>query len=168
MYQVQHAAHRDCATGSGDGSAHTRSRLQWRPRLAQLDHARARALLVYGKKRQAHPQRDRSCRRSSIEARKYPLIVNPARRPEHACRSDAFSTRWNYHLLTSPGYVLHCNELHGLDGFWRETFADDIERDVLRGAGAGDPGSGSRKRSAATRTSTGRGRRRPAPATAGT
>jgi dipeptidyl aminopeptidase/acylaminoacyl peptidase len=45
---------------------------------------------------------------------------------------DAFTTRWNYHLLTSPGYALLMTNYTGSTGFG-EKFADDIERDVLRG-----------------------------------
>jgi len=46
--------------------------------------------------------------------------------------SDNFSTRWNAHLLTAPGYALVLTNYTGSTGFG-EKFADDIERDVLRG-----------------------------------
>jgi dipeptidyl aminopeptidase/acylaminoacyl peptidase len=65
------------------------------------------------------------------KSRKYPLIVNPHGGP-NSMSSDAFSVRWNYHLLTSPGYVLLATNYTGSTGFG-ETFANDIERDVLRG-----------------------------------
>jgi dipeptidyl aminopeptidase/acylaminoacyl peptidase len=69
------------------------------------------------------PQLDRS--------KKYPLIVNPHGGP-NLMSSDAFSVRWNAHLLTSPGYVLVTTNYTGSTGFG-EKFANDIERDVLRG-----------------------------------
>jgi len=65
------------------------------------------------------------------KSRKYPLIVNPHGGP-NSMSSDAFSVRWNYHLLTAPGYVLIATNYTGSTGFG-ETFANDIERDVLRG-----------------------------------
>ena len=64
-------------------------------------------------------------------SRKYPLLVMPHGGP-NAMDSDNFSTRWNAHLLTSPGYVLVQTNYTGSTGFG-EKFADDIERDVLRG-----------------------------------
>ena len=69
------------------------------------------------------PQLDRS--------RKYPLLVMPHGGP-NAMDSDNFSTRWNAQLLTAPGYVLIQTNYTGSTGFG-EKFADDIERDVLRG-----------------------------------
>jgi dipeptidyl aminopeptidase/acylaminoacyl peptidase len=67
-----------------------------------------------------------------VEAgKKYPVIVFPHGGP-NAMSADTFSTRWNYHLLTSPGYYLIATNYTGSTGFG-ETFADDIERDVLRG-----------------------------------
>ena len=65
------------------------------------------------------------------KSRKYPLIVNPHGGP-NGMSSDAFSVRWNYHLLTAPGYVLIATNYTGSTGFG-ETFANDIERDLLRG-----------------------------------
>lgn len=63
--------------------------------------------------------------------KKYPLLVFPHGGP-NAMSADAFTTRWNYHLLTSPGYALLMTNYTGSTGFG-EKFADDIERDVLRG-----------------------------------
>lgn len=64
-------------------------------------------------------------------SKKYPILVFPHGGP-NAMSADAFSTRWNYHLLTSPGYALLMTNYTGSTGFG-EAFADDIERDVLRG-----------------------------------
>ncbi len=63
-------------------------------------------------------------------AKKYPLLVFPHGGP-NAMSKDAFSTRWNFHLLASQGYVLLQTNYTGSTGFG-EKFADDIERDVLR------------------------------------
>lgn len=63
--------------------------------------------------------------------KKYPLLVFPHGGP-NAMSADAFSTRWNYHLLTSPGYAMIMTNYTGSTGFG-EKFADDIEDDVLRG-----------------------------------
>jgi dipeptidyl aminopeptidase/acylaminoacyl peptidase len=65
------------------------------------------------------------------KAKKYPIVVFPHGGP-NSMSKDAFSTRWNMHLLTSPGYVLLQTNYTGSTGFG-EKFADDIERDVLRG-----------------------------------
>ncbi len=65
------------------------------------------------------------------KAKKYPILVFPHGGP-NSMSADAFSTRWNYHLLTSPGYALLMTNYTGSTGFG-EKFADDIERDVLRG-----------------------------------
>jgi dipeptidyl aminopeptidase/acylaminoacyl peptidase len=62
---------------------------------------------------------------------KYPLVIFPHGGP-NAMSKDAFSTRWNSHLLASPGYVVLQTDYTGSTGFG-EKFADDIERDVLRG-----------------------------------
>ena len=64
-------------------------------------------------------------------SKKYPLLVFPHGGP-NSMSKDSFTTRWNYHLLTSPGYVLLMTNYTGSTGFG-EKFADDIERDVLRG-----------------------------------
>jgi dipeptidyl aminopeptidase/acylaminoacyl peptidase len=63
--------------------------------------------------------------------KKYPVLVNPHGGP-NAMSTDGFSTRWNNHLLTAPGYYLIQTNYTGSTGFG-EKFADDIERDVLRG-----------------------------------
>ena len=65
------------------------------------------------------------------QSKRYPLVVFPHGGPA-AMSKDAFSTRWNSYLLTSPGYVLLETNYTGSTGFG-EKFADDIERDVLRG-----------------------------------
>jgi dipeptidyl aminopeptidase/acylaminoacyl peptidase len=64
-------------------------------------------------------------------SKKYPLIVMPHGGP-NAMDGDNFSVRWNLHLLSSPGYVIVQTNYTGSTGFG-EKFADDIERDVLRG-----------------------------------
>jgi dipeptidyl aminopeptidase/acylaminoacyl peptidase len=61
----------------------------------------------------------------------YPIVVNPHGGP-NSMSADQFSLRWNYHLLTSPGYYLLMTNYTGSTGFG-EKFTDDIERDVLRG-----------------------------------
>ncbi len=67
-----------------------------------------------------------------IEAgKKYPIIAFPHGGP-NSMSADSFSTRWNSHLLTAPGYYLIMTNYTGSTGFG-EKFADDIERDVLRG-----------------------------------
>jgi len=63
--------------------------------------------------------------------KKYPILANPHGGP-NAMSADAFSTRWNLHLLASPGYYVIQTNYTGSTGFG-EKFADDIERDVLRG-----------------------------------
>lgn len=63
--------------------------------------------------------------------KKYPLVAFPHGGP-NSMSADTFSTRWNFHLLTSPGYYLLMTNYTGSTGFG-EKFADDIERDVLRG-----------------------------------
>jgi dipeptidyl aminopeptidase/acylaminoacyl peptidase len=64
-------------------------------------------------------------------AKKYPLVVFPHGGP-NSMSTDAFSTRWNSYLLASPGYVVLETNYTGSTGFG-EKFADDIEKDVLRG-----------------------------------
>ena len=63
--------------------------------------------------------------------RKYPIIAFPHGGP-NSMSADGFSTRWNFHLLTAPGYYLIMTNYTGSTGFG-EKFADEIERDVLRG-----------------------------------
>ena len=64
-------------------------------------------------------------------AKKYPLVVFPHGGP-NSMSKNGFTTRWNSYLLTSPGYVLLRTDYTGSTGFG-EAFANDIERDVLRG-----------------------------------
>ncbi len=63
--------------------------------------------------------------------RRYPLVVFPHGGP-NSMSKDAFSTRWNSYLLASPGYVVLETNYTGSTGFG-EKFADDVEKDVLRG-----------------------------------
>ena len=63
--------------------------------------------------------------------RNYPLVVFPHGGP-NSMSADSWTLRWNYHLLTSPGYYLLMTDYTGSTGFG-EKFTDDIERDVLRG-----------------------------------
>lgn len=65
------------------------------------------------------------------KTKKYPVVVFPHGGP-NSMSKDSFTTRWNYHLLTAPGYALLMTNYTGSTGFG-EKFADDIERDVLRG-----------------------------------
>lgn len=64
-------------------------------------------------------------------SKKYPLIIFPHGGPNSMSKDD-FSTRWHMHYLVSPGYVMLQTNYTGSTGFG-EKFADDIERDVLRG-----------------------------------
>jgi dipeptidyl aminopeptidase/acylaminoacyl peptidase len=66
-------------------------------------------------------------------AKKYPLVVFPHGGP-HNMSKDTFFVRWNYHLLTSPGYVLLMTNYTGSTGFGEE-FAAAIHKDILRGPG---------------------------------
>lgn len=66
-------------------------------------------------------------------SKKYPVVVFPHGGP-NSMSKDAFSARWNSHFLAAPGYVLLQTNYTGSTGFG-EKFADDIERDVLRGPG---------------------------------
>jgi len=63
--------------------------------------------------------------------KRYPLVVFPHGGP-NSMSKDGFSTRWNSYLLASPGYVVLETNYTGSTGFG-EKFADDIEKDVLRG-----------------------------------
>lgn len=63
--------------------------------------------------------------------KKYPVIVFPHGGP-NSMSADSFSTRWSYQLLGSQGYYVMATNYTGSTGFG-EKFADDIERDVLRG-----------------------------------
>ncbi|HEY3839013.1 MAG TPA: S9 family peptidase [Bryobacteraceae bacterium] len=63
--------------------------------------------------------------------KRYPILIFPHGGP-NSMSTDAFSTRWNNYLLASPGYVVLETNYTGSTGFG-EKFADDIEKDVLRG-----------------------------------
>ena len=63
--------------------------------------------------------------------KRYPLLIFPHGGP-NSMSKDGFSTRWNSYLLASPGYVVLETNYTGSTGFG-EKFADDIEKDVLRG-----------------------------------
>ena len=65
------------------------------------------------------------------ESKKYPLLLFPHGGP-HNMTKDQFFVRWNYHLLTSPGYVLLMTNYTGSTGFGEE-FAAAIHKDILRG-----------------------------------
>lgn len=64
-------------------------------------------------------------------SKKYPLLVFPHGGP-HNMTKDQFFVRWNWHLLTSPGYVLLMPNYTGSTGFG-EAFAANIHKDILRG-----------------------------------
>jgi dipeptidyl aminopeptidase/acylaminoacyl peptidase len=64
-------------------------------------------------------------------AKKYPLIVFPHGGPNDMIK-DQFFVRWNYHLLTSPGYVLLMTNYTGSTGYGEE-FANAVHKDILRG-----------------------------------
>lgn len=63
--------------------------------------------------------------------RKYPLLVLMHGGP-HSMWRDQFHTRWNYHLLASPGYVVLLTNYTGSTGFG-ERFAREIHLDPLAG-----------------------------------
>jgi dipeptidyl aminopeptidase/acylaminoacyl peptidase len=65
--------------------------------------------------------------------RKYPLF-NVIHGGPHAMWRDQWSTRWNYHLLAAPGYVVLLTNYSGSTGFG-EKFARVIQGDPLRSAG---------------------------------
>lgn len=65
------------------------------------------------------------------ESKKYPLVIFPHGGP-HSMSKDQFFVRWNFHLLTTPGYVLLMPNYTGSTGFGEE-FAAAIHKDVLRG-----------------------------------
>ncbi|MBM3744869.1 MAG: S9 family peptidase [Acidobacteria bacterium] len=66
-------------------------------------------------------------------SKKYPLVLFPHGGPNNMSK-DQFFIRWNYHLLTAPGYVLLMTNYTGSTGFG-EDFAEAIHRDLLRGPG---------------------------------
>jgi len=65
--------------------------------------------------------------------KRYPLVIFPHGGP-NSMSTDVFSARWNGYMLASPGYVILETDYIGSTGFG-EKFADDVERDVLRGPG---------------------------------
>jgi len=66
-------------------------------------------------------------------AKKYPLFVVIHGGP-HTMWRDQWVTRWNYHLLAAPGYVVLLTNYSGSTGFG-EAFAQTIQGDPLRSAG---------------------------------
>lgn len=64
-------------------------------------------------------------------SRKYPLFVLIHGGP-HTMMGDQFITRWNYHLLARPGYVVLAPNYSGSTGFG-EAFAQSIQGDPLAG-----------------------------------
>ncbi len=67
-------------------------------------------------------------------SKKYPLLVFPHGGP-HNMIKDTFFIRWNYHFLTTPGYVLLMTNYTGSTGYGEE-FAVAIHKDILRGPAA--------------------------------
>ena len=67
-------------------------------------------------------------------SKKYPLVVFPHGGP-HNMSKDQYFVRWNYHLLTGPGYVLLMTNYTGSTGYGEE-FSTAIDKDVLRGPAA--------------------------------
>jgi dipeptidyl aminopeptidase/acylaminoacyl peptidase len=65
------------------------------------------------------------------EAKKYPLLVFMHGGPHQAWK-DQWTSRWNFNLLASPGYVVVMTNYTGSPGYG-EQFAADINKDVLRG-----------------------------------
>jgi dipeptidyl aminopeptidase/acylaminoacyl peptidase len=63
--------------------------------------------------------------------RKYPLLVVMHGGP-HSMWRDQWITRWNYHLLAAPGYVVLLTNYTGSTGFG-EKFAQGIQGDPLAG-----------------------------------
>ena len=67
------------------------------------------------------------------ENRKYPLVVMIHGGP-HSMWRDQFFLRWNYHYITTPGYVLLMTDYTGSTGYG-EKFAQQIQGDPLKGPG---------------------------------
>lgn len=65
--------------------------------------------------------------------KKYPLLTFIHGGP-HTMSRDQFHTRWNYHLLAAPGYVVLTTNYTGSTGFGEE-FARAIQGDPLKGPG---------------------------------
>jgi dipeptidyl aminopeptidase/acylaminoacyl peptidase len=66
-------------------------------------------------------------------AKRYPLF-NVIHGGPHTMWRDAWVTRWNYHLLGAPGYVVLLTNYSGSTGFG-EAFSQTIQGDPLRTAG---------------------------------
>ena len=67
------------------------------------------------------------------ETKKYPLFVLIHGGP-HSMWRDQWVTRWNYHLLAQPGYVVVLTNYTGSTGYG-EKFAQQIQGDPLAGPG---------------------------------
>jgi dipeptidyl aminopeptidase/acylaminoacyl peptidase len=67
-------------------------------------------------------------------SKKYPLFVVIHGGP-HTMWRDQWVTRWNYHLLAKPGYVVLLTNYSGSTGFG-QAFAQTIQGDPLRTPGA--------------------------------
>ena len=65
------------------------------------------------------------------EKKKYPLFVVMHGGP-HSMWRDQWVTRWNYHLLAKPGYVVLLTNYTGSTGYG-EKFAQEIQGDPLAG-----------------------------------
>lgn len=63
--------------------------------------------------------------------RKYPLFVLIHGGPANMW-TDAFSVRWNYHLMAAPGYVILGTDYTGSTGY-TEQFSQEIQFDPLAG-----------------------------------
>ena len=63
--------------------------------------------------------------------KQYPLFVLIHGGP-HGMMGDSFGTRWNYHLLAKPGYVVLFTNYSGSTGYG-EAFSQRIDGDTLRG-----------------------------------
>lgn len=67
------------------------------------------------------------------ERKKYPLLVVIHGGP-HTMWRDNWGLRWNYYMLTRPGYVVLLTNYSGSTGFG-ETFAQSIQNDPFKGPG---------------------------------
>jgi len=67
------------------------------------------------------------------ENKKYPLFVVMHGGP-HSMWRDNWGLRWNYYMLTKPGYVVLLTNYKGSTGFG-EAFAQSIQGDPLKGPG---------------------------------
>ena len=164
-YVCEHAADGDRARSTPPPARHALLTDVQPRRARRARSAEARALLVHREERQADPQRDLlSAAARSLE--EIPAARHAARRTERDGQRQLLDAL-EHHLLTSPGYVLLPTNYTGSTGFG-EKFADDIERDVLRGPAQEilEGGAGSDRAVSVHRSR--RGRPRSAPATAAT